>query len=77
MEYPMQRNLDGVYFRVKRDDNFLNICFSDLTKEERDKVMKNRDIEWIKSLCNIIADELHAIGDALNLTIEEEGEEKE
>lgn len=28
----MQRNLDGVYFRVERDGKWQNICFSDLTK---------------------------------------------
>ena len=30
----MNHNLDGVYFRVKRDDRWQNICFTDLTDEE-------------------------------------------
>ena len=38
----MQRNLDGVYFRMERDGKWTNVCFSDLTEEEMDKVMKER-----------------------------------
>lgn len=34
----MNRNLDGIYFRVKREENYENVCFSDLSIEERDKV---------------------------------------
>ena len=30
----MDRNLDGVYFRVQRDGKWGNTCFSDLTQEE-------------------------------------------
>ena len=41
----MNRNLDGVYFRIKRDDKWQNICFSDLTEDERQEMMKNRSIE--------------------------------
>ena len=29
-------NLDGVYFRVKRNGKWDNICFSDLTEDEQD-----------------------------------------
>ena len=38
----MNRNLDGVYFRVKRDDKWQNICFTDLTNEETDTILKDR-----------------------------------
>lgn len=31
----MNRNLDGYYFRVKRDGKWDNICWSDMTDEER------------------------------------------
>ena len=30
----MDRNLDGIYFRVQRDEKWGNTCFSDLTQEE-------------------------------------------
>lgn len=57
-----KRNLDGVYFRVKRDDKWDNVCFSDLTDEERNEVMNGRDIEWLKSLCCILANTIKDIG---------------
>lgn len=30
----MDRKLDGVYFRIKRNDKWENVCFSDLTEED-------------------------------------------
>ena len=47
----MNRNLDGYYFRVKRDGKWDNVCWSDMTDEERDEQMTNRSEEWLKSLC--------------------------
>lgn len=62
-----KRNLDGVYFRVKRDGKWDNVCFSDLTKEERDEVCKDRNINWMRSLVDILADRLRELGDALDI----------
>ena len=63
----MNRNLDGVYFRIKRDDKWQSICFSDLTKEEREEVGKDRTLEWWKSLAFIMADCLKDIGDQFDI----------
>lgn len=41
----MNRDLDGIYFRVKRGEKWQNICFSDLTDEEMDTVLEGRDTE--------------------------------
>lgn len=41
----MNRNLDGCYFRVKRDGKYEAVCFSDLTAEEREEVCKDRPAE--------------------------------
>ena len=46
----MNRNLDGVYFRVKRGNKYESICFSDLTEVEQDEVMTGRSEEWLKSM---------------------------
>ena len=62
----MKRNLDGVYFRIGTE----NICFSDLTEEQQDEVMKDRDTEWLKSLCKILAKTLKDIGDELDMVCE-------
>lgn len=65
-----KKNLDGVYFRVNRDGKWDDICFSDLTKEERNEVMENRDIEWLKSMCQILADTIAGIGEQLAISCE-------
>lgn len=63
----MNRELDGVYFRIKRDDKWDNICFSDLTEEEMNEVLKDKDIEWLKSLCIILGKTLKEIGDYFDI----------
>ena len=59
----MRRNLDGAYFRIGKE----NICFSDMTKEQRYKVMEDRDVEWLKTLCNVLAETIKIIGDENHL----------
>ena len=62
----MTRNLDGVYFRIGKE----NICFSDLTDEQKTNVMKNKDTEWLKSLCIILGNTIKEIGDELDIVKE-------
>lgn len=50
----MNRNLDGVYFRVKRDDKYQNICFTDLTEEETEEVLNGKSDAWLWSLLAIM-----------------------
>ena len=50
----MNRNLDGVYFRVKRDDRWQNICFTDLTNEETDTILKDRTEVWLLSMLEVL-----------------------
>lgn len=69
-EYPAQRSLDGVYFRVERNGKWCNVCFSDLTESERCDVMTNRSDEWLKSMCNILADCLRDIGNEFDIIAE-------
>lgn len=63
----MNRELDGVYFRVKRGDRFENLCFSDLTEDEMKEVMENKTPEFLKSLCKRLASALREIGDDYNI----------
>lgn len=63
----MDRNLDGVYFRIKRDGIYDNVCFSDLTDSEMVQVMQNKDIEWIKSLCIILGKSIKKIGNEFDI----------
>ena len=50
----MNRNLDGVYFRVKRDDKLQNICFTDLTNEETNTILKDRTGTWLLSMLEVL-----------------------
>ena len=67
MNYDKKRNLDGVYFRVERNGKWENICFSDLTKEERNNVMLGKSEVWLRSLCDILADTIKDIGNMFDL----------
>lgn len=58
-----KRDLDGVYFRVKRDGSWQSICFSDLSDEEMDKVLEGHSVEWLKSVCKILGRTIKRIGD--------------
>jgi hypothetical protein len=69
----MNRKLDGCFFRVKRDDKWQNVCFSDLTEDERDELFESKDQRsalWWKSLAYHLADRLKMIGDELDLMCE-------
>lgn len=61
------RNLDGCYFRISRNGEYVNVCFSDMTREERKIVMLNRSTDWLKSLCNHLGDCLHNVGDEFDI----------
>ena len=64
----MKRNLDGVYFRTEEaDGTWGNTCFSDLSEEEQDEVMKGRSEEWLKSLCKILGSKIKEIGDEFDI----------
>lgn len=64
----IQRNLDGVYFRVERDGKWVSRCFSDLTEKEMHQVMAGRHVEWMRSLCVHLGQSLRAVGDMLDVT---------
>lgn len=53
------RNSDNIFFVVKRGNQNVNLCFSDLSVEEREEVMKGKDEKWLKSLCQQLADILY------------------
>lgn len=64
----MNRNLDGVYFKVKREGKWANVCFSDMTEAEMNEVMQNRDVKWLKSLCVILGNTIKDIGEQFDVS---------
>lgn len=63
----MDRELDGVYFRTFREDKWDNVCFSDLTEEEMNEVLKNKDKEFITGLAIILGKTIKVLGDTFDI----------
>lgn len=62
-----KRNLDGCYFRVRRGEKYEDLCFSDLTRDEQEAVLKDRSPEFIVGLACHLAEALRKIGDKFDL----------
>ena len=70
-----KRDLDGIYFRVKRGKRWENVCFSDLTDEEMDKVLEGHSVQWLKSSCKMLGRTIRRIGDEFDICCGDEEEE--
>lgn len=66
----MNRNLDGIYFRVMRDGKPCNICLSDMTKAEIDKVLENKRPEFLLGCIIRLAEVIKEIGDQFDIVRE-------
>lgn len=66
-KYPVKRDLDGVYFRVERGGQWSSLCFTDLTEEERARVMEGRTEPWLREMALIMARTLREVGDQLDV----------
>lgn len=67
MEYPVRRDLDGCFFRVQRDGKWLSLCWTDLTAEERESFMKDKDAYWLKRMLEYVTEEYRKTGDQLDI----------
>nr|DAY48096.1 MAG TPA: hypothetical protein [Caudoviricetes sp.] len=73
----VNRDLDGIYFRVKRNNRWESVCFSDLTDEEMDKVLEGHSVQWLKSTCKILGHTIRCIGDEQDIVGWQKEEEEE
>ena len=64
------RNLDGVYFRIKRNNEYKKICFSVRTDSEMDEVLKDKEDNWLRELCKILGNSLRELGDNFDIICE-------
>ena len=53
----MNRNLDGLYFCINNE----NICFSDMSEQQMEYVMEDKNVEWLKSMCVILGKTIREI----------------
>ena len=66
----INRNLDGIYFRVERDGKWQNLCFSDLTEDEQRKVLKDKSPDFVLQMALNMAARLGEVGDKFDLQCE-------
>ena len=70
--YPVQRDLDGVYYRQKRGKKFCNVCFTDLTKEEQEEILEKYDVKQLCRMAYLMADVIRKVDEQItNITVEE------
>lgn len=72
------RNLDGVFYRVKRGGKWTNVCFSDMTPDERREIIYDRmderpldeQVGYYRRLAELMADQLYGMSEQLGVTCE-------
>ena len=64
--YPVAKELDGIYYRVKRDNQYVNICLSDLTQEERGEILSRRPIEYLYAIIEVLISRLRELDDEIS-----------
>ena len=70
--------MDGVYFRVQRDGRWKNICYSDMTADERQSTIYDRMSEkpldeqasYYRCLAELMADQLYDVAEQLGVACE-------
>lgn len=72
---PIPRELDGIYYRVERDGKWCNRCFTDLTTDEQEEMIKKYDAEGLKRMVMLLAKILRDIGDTFNIIAKDEDDE--
>ena len=61
---PIQRDLDGVYFRIMRDGKGVNLCWTDLCWEDRiEFARKNNNEGWLIRMIQIMNDVARKVND--------------
>lgn len=70
-----KRELCGIYFRVKRDGKYENICFTDMTEEEQKEILDILSFEATQNLCLRLAQVVRNLGDMFDISAVD-GEEK-
>ena len=63
----VDRNLDGIYLRIKRNGKYQPVCLSDMTKEELEENLNPERGEWLKGAVIHLALTLHEIGNLFDI----------
>ena len=74
-EIPVKRDLDGIYYRVLRNGRWVARCFSDLTHEEQDEMIKDYGVDGLRTMVLHLADCLAQLGEAFDIVSTEADDE--
>ena len=66
----MDRNLDGIYLRIKRGEKYEAVCLSDMTEEELETNLREDKGAWLKGAVIHLTLTLHEIGEMCDLVRE-------
>lgn len=69
-----KRELCGIYFRIKRNAQYENICFTDMTEEEQKEILNDLSPNAMRNLCLRLAQVVRILGDTFDLSAAEGGE---
>lgn len=70
-----KRELCGIYFRVKRDGKYENICFTDMTELEQRRAIYDFSQKDLRNMCIVLAGLVRNLGDIFDLSAAE-GDDK-
>lgn len=62
-----QRNLDGIYVMINRDNESQPVCLSDMTRDELEEFLPEKSPEWLMGAVIHLAQTLYAVGDKFGI----------
>jgi len=65
-----KREITGCYFRVKRDEKWVNICIEELTEDERTEILKDKTNEFLINTIHLLCNTINDIAEQCDLTTE-------
>lgn len=64
-KYPKRYEMDGIYYRVKRNGVWENVCFTDMTEEEVSHCLGDISATYWRRIAEILARRLRELGEFL------------
>ena len=71
---PQERNLSGIYARIKRDGKYQSIDITDMTPEELTEFLNSKamSIDYLARLVQNLVETIQTIGEKFDIQTEEE-----
>ena len=71
---PQERNLSGIYTRIKRDGKYQSVDITDMTPEELTEFLNSKDmsIDYLARLVQNLIETIQTIAEKFDIQTEEE-----